>query len=722
MANGAQQAAAPQTQPTIPPPPPPPSSSAPAPAPAPAPTNPEIGKHTIQTLSARVKSAYPDGVTSDGQKYYDLDDTEMVRRVIGAHPIYQTWLSTDALQQLDRQLNPSPTFSSTAKEIMGDMNNALSQGAGRNLGEIGHTIKEFAKDPFWFVTSRVQDMVDAQNDSIARYSPDTDLGKRALVFVPFVGPTMASTVESLENKRFAEAGRTAGGALLQTAGAAAVPEVMKEVRGGVERAGTAIESRNVTKGTELYKKGLGIPSPPEAADLASKTAPDEINSARNADIVVKDVAKISREHPLTQKGSAASFQHARDILDYAKNLWETEHQAPIARNANLQVGFGPDGDPQVLVKAAREAITPEALDAEKNPAAAKRNAERWITQALDKPRSLSSLDQYIRELNADLESPRAKQQYGPLDIRMKNAVVKAARGEVERLLTNAGETGVKGVNSRYGALVDIADHAIDQGLAEAKTERTANPLLDWAHSYVFAHRTGLTGGISLNPAKLLTPTPSKMLTKGMAKLGRTSLEPPPASPGPFIPTPPGNVPLGPERPPNYQPPTTQATPVGPPPPPAGFPPTEPVARGPQWEPTPRSSQPQTNLWNLSPDVTRPGGQGGLPPTVAPPSGMVAQEFRKLGLSELVTPRQSTTLETMMRGPRWRDFDRNERLDAIRAVLHPPEDFESMVTRRPTGRLPEPPTEQFGSKEGVPLDREERQRRYRRMTRTRKEGE
>lgn len=508
-------------------------------------------------------------------------------------------------------------------------------------------------------------------------------------------------------------GNIAAGALGATGGAALSERVIEP----------RIEASRISKGTKLGKQGLGIPAPPEAAELASKTAPDEINSARNFDIATKDLAKIARETPITTKGSAASFQHARSVIDYANNLWETEHQAPIARNANLQVGFGPGGDPKVLVKAAHDAITPEALDAEKNPASARRSAERWITQALDKPRSLSSLDQYIRELNADLDSPRAKQAYGPIEIRMKNAVVKAARGEVERLLTNAGETGVKDVNSRYGALMDIADHAIDQGLAEAKTERTANPLLDWAHSYVFEHRTGITGGIGINPAKLLAPSPSKMLTKGMGKLGRTSLEPPPPSPSPNIPVPPGNVPFGPPRPPNYQPPTGQATPVGPPPPPAGFPPTEPVARGPQWEPTPRSSQAAANLWNLSPDVTRPGGRGGLPPTVAVATGRVGAEFRRLGLTDLITPRQADTLDTMMRGPRWKDFDRNERLDAVRAVLHPAEDEESMIRRRPTGTLPEPPSSSSGGeKEGVPLDREERQRRYRRMTGQRRKGE
>lgn len=53
---------------------------------------------------------------------------------------------------------------------------------------------------------------------------------------------------------------------------------------------------------------------------------------------------------------------------------------------------------------------------------------------------------------------------------------------------------------------------------------------------------------------------------------------------------------------------------------------------------------------------------------APATGTVKAEMGKLKLFDLVTPRQQTTLETLMRGPRWRDMEAVDRSAAIKAVL------------------------------------------------------
>src|SRR4029077_4494456 len=53
---------------------------------------------------------------------------------------------------------------------------------------------------------------------------------------------------------------------------------------------------------------------------------------------------------------------------------------------------------------------------------------------------------------------------------------------------------------------------------------------------------------------------------------------------------------------------------------------------------------------------------------APASGMVKAEMGKLKLFDLVTPRQQTTLETMMRGPRWKSMEAAYRSAAIKNVL------------------------------------------------------
>jgi len=53
---------------------------------------------------------------------------------------------------------------------------------------------------------------------------------------------------------------------------------------------------------------------------------------------------------------------------------------------------------------------------------------------------------------------------------------------------------------------------------------------------------------------------------------------------------------------------------------------------------------------------------------APPSGIVGAEFRNLKLSNLVTPRQQKTLETLIAGPRYKSMDAVDKAAAIRAVL------------------------------------------------------
>lgn len=53
---------------------------------------------------------------------------------------------------------------------------------------------------------------------------------------------------------------------------------------------------------------------------------------------------------------------------------------------------------------------------------------------------------------------------------------------------------------------------------------------------------------------------------------------------------------------------------------------------------------------------------------SPASGIVRQEFRTLGITNLLTPRQQTTLETMIRGPRWRGMAPDERIASIQSIV------------------------------------------------------
>lgn len=516
-----------------------------------------------------------------------------------------------------------------------------------------------------------------------------------------VAPAVVPGLDPAAMERSADIGRPeeiVGGALAPLSTIAA-PRVIESAAGKI-RAGA--EARNLRVGSESVGKGLGIPPSPEAAALAGPQAPDAINSARDLQLSQKDLAAIERATPVTVKGSAGTFARARNILDYSSRLWDDAHAPMISRNVNLPIKS------QALVDAGMEALTKEAGEASPASESQVRRAKKWLVDKVGQPRSLGSADKLLREINTDLETPAATKPYGPVYARAQVAVRDALRSEIERVLTqDAGEQGVAEINQRYGALRNIADRAIQSGLAEAKAEGRASALPDWLNAYLFAHTGGVSGGMSVHPSAAFTPKASKQLASGMTKLAGTSLEPPPlpTAPTPRLPMPPDTSgPTGAMGPSAY---TFNAP--GPPPPPVepkfateatGT--VQPIAMGPgAGGPTytgPRRPVGRTILPAL------PAEAG-----MAPPSGMVGQEFRRLGLSDLVTPRQTTTLETMMRGPRWRSMDPTERIAAIRAVISPEEDFQSMVTRRPTGKLPEPPA----STSAEEADRAERFRRFRR---------
>ena len=497
------------------------------------PPGPTKGFHDVDSLAALVKSKYPD--------YASWDNNKLVDGLIQKHPEYQTWLSDDTLRQLASR--GAPTFGSTVKDIAGNINESMSQGLGRNAGEMWQSAKKGARnllsmvgpnatrDPITAATDWIGNKIDEQygpHGAVAQYSPETDLGKRALAAIPLVGPAAAGIVGDVEKRQYANAALNTGRGILQGATAAEIPGAVKDA---VPRVRQFIENRRVLTGTELAKKGLNIPAAPEAAALAGRTAPDAVNLAADFDRARPYLAEIERTNPVGGKGSAATFQRAKNTLDYADQMWETSHNEPIARQAHLPI------DSQSVAQAGMDAMTPEAVAADPRGPALQRRLQNWLQETISQPRNLQSADGMVRELNADLNSARANQSYGPLDMRVRQAVVKAYRNRIDRVLTDAGEQGVKESNQDWGAVNNIGQEMLKSGVNEAKTEGRAGIIPDWAHAYLFRH-FGAEGmpsiGVSVNPASLFRPNPSSQLASGMGKLGRSQLTPPTTAAPPIV--------------------------------------------------------------------------------------------------------------------------------------------------------------------------------------------
>jgi hypothetical protein len=62
---------------------------------------------TLTELGQRIKAKYPLGVTSSKIPYAKISDEDLARQVIGKHPEYQKWLSTDELKKIAGQVKPT---------------------------------------------------------------------------------------------------------------------------------------------------------------------------------------------------------------------------------------------------------------------------------------------------------------------------------------------------------------------------------------------------------------------------------------------------------------------------------------------------------------------------------------------------------------------------------------------------------------------------------------
>lgn len=291
---------------------------------------------------------------------------------------------------------------------------------------------------------------------------------------------------------------------------AAIPEAGHQFMEPGAVGGKWLENRRQTRGASNVVEGLDTPGG-KGGVRADKMQED-------VEVAKGDLADIQRESPISGKDGKAHAETVEKIEDRMEKLWDEGHKPGIERHKDAPINH------QALVDAATAEITPEAADAAPGEAQA---AQKWITEQVAKPRTLGSADNLIREINADLKSPGAENRYGPLQVRAKQAVVRALRTEVDRVLTESGEQGVKDVNRRYGALGNIAGRMNERAVQLARAEAKGGVLPDWVHTYMFLHPgAGVTTGVGIKAAEALKGSVGGSLRRGMRQLGKSNLSSP----------------------------------------------------------------------------------------------------------------------------------------------------------------------------------------------------
>jgi hypothetical protein len=213
-------------------------------------------------------------------------------------------------------------------------------------------------------------------------------------------------------------------------------------------------------------------------DLAGKT-PADLEFGNTVKKALPDIAHAARTGgELQMEGNARVGELHERLQDRLSDIWHEEHQPQVERHAQMPVNL------EDARNAAQAAITPELRA--NNPTAA-RAADRWINSALsdEAAGTVGQADKMLRGINAEI--PNLPEPFKAVGKLARNAAAKSLRETIDTNLQAAGEEGVKGPNTRWGALKEVTD-AIGDRLNNA-----GNRPFSIYDAFKGSHRLALTG-------------------------------------------------------------------------------------------------------------------------------------------------------------------------------------------------------------------------------------
>lgn len=404
-------------------------------------------------------------------------------------------------------------------------------------------------------------------------------------------------------------------------------EAAKKIGGAGAETGTAeLVGRGTLKVGGAVAKRFFNPAGQAIEDVFRAGGPPSDPGFRsNIEVAANDLGNAYKRTPIPAEAKGGIINpdmRIRSSVDAInnelRNIYETERAAQINQASQIGAQVPVKIDQAVLADVSKRLSRTLPIN---SPELAVVNKLMQQPTAALPVTELDSLARAVNTMLRDFESMTPAERQAAGITRRMAGLKELDRGLAASLNGKLNELGMPGLQDyerRYAAMSSIRD-ALQGKMNKAEAARWSMRLRE------FFSPSGLHGGVTSN----LTVLPGRRIESGMRELSKTS------KPTPAIPAPPS---------------------------PKGLLPAPPGELG--WTPPPDTSGPnpgQSGRWT-TPKALLPSSEA------APAKGVVGQAFKQLGLSDLLTPRQQTTLETLISGPRYKGMDSVDREAAIRSVL------------------------------------------------------
>jgi hypothetical protein len=322
-------------------------------------------------------------------------------------------------------------------------------------------------------------------------------------------------------------GNVAAGEIGGAAARAVVPPVVK----GIGRIPDAIRDKAFTPPVPPGFEGtaatnLAEPLVRRGAEKifrGAKPAGGDIDFRESLAKATPDLAEIERATPLGKSGTKGGIvkpdMRVRQTVDNIDNklsdIWKEQRQPQIDRNAEAHT------------------ITREQLLGRLEPDEVKA-IEKKLDTTIPENMNLQEADNMLKTVNArlrrvegmDPQSQALAKELSPT-LEDLDGMKKQLHGAIGKTLEDRGEPGIREFNQRYGALSDVRNL-----LRTRMNPIEATRMLD------DIRLRGGSGGVGILERLHLSPSPGRLVQKGLEQLGRSDLKPTPTPP------PPANAPKG----------------------------------------------------------------------------------------------------------------------------------------------------------------------------------